>query len=186
MREDSTMAVMRSTVITASLLALMVFGSGNSARAANDNLIFDGTLVAEPCVLDPDTTNITLDFGTVIDKYLYINGRTHSKPFSIRLLDCDLTLGKTISLTFKGTPDSELTQLLALESGKVRGIAIGIVKADDTPLPINTSTQAYTLIAGSNLLAFKGYIQGKPTALQSKGIVRGDFSATATFMLDYP
>lgn len=64
----------------------------SAEAAATDNLNFDGTLVAEPCTLDPDTTNITLDFGILVDKYLYINTRTHSKPFSIRLLECDLTI----------------------------------------------------------------------------------------------
>ena len=38
---------------------------------AEDNLYFHGELVAEPCVIPPGSEVIPLDFGTVIDKYLY-------------------------------------------------------------------------------------------------------------------
>lgn len=70
-------------------------------QAKNNNLHFDGTLVAEPCELDPNTTDITLDFGTVIDKYLYLNTRTHSQPFAINLIECDISLGKEVVMTLK-------------------------------------------------------------------------------------
>ncbi|MGN7915784.1 fimbrial protein [Enterobacter sp. 22466] len=168
-----------------SLLATLV-GSQAANAEANNNLQFDGTLVATPCTLDPDTTTIQLDFGTVSDKYLYINTRTHSKPFSIRLLDCDLTLGKSVVFTFTGTPDKELPELLGLASKPASGIAIGMEQADGTALPINKATPAYQLMTGDNTFTFKGYVQGEPSALQKHSIGRGDFSATATFTLDYP
>lgn len=167
------------------LQLLLVLGAA-SAWAENDNLQFNGTLTTEPCTLDPNSENINVDFGTVIDKYLYINMRTHSKPFDIHLLDCDTTLGKSVTVTFKGAEDAELTNLLALSGGAASGIAIGLEQADGTALPINQTTSASQLMTGNNVLAFRGYVQAKPSAMQNQNLTRGDFTAMATFVLGYP
>ncbi|MGG8041379.1 fimbrial protein [Klebsiella aerogenes] len=159
--------------------------TGN-AEAKDNNLHFDGTLVADPCVLDPDTTDITLDFGTVIDKYLYLNTRTHSQPFTINLRECDTTLGNSVVFTFKGAESSELPGLLALTKGPASGIAIGMELVDGTPLPFNKPTRAFRLNDGVTTLSFLGYVQGEPTALEQHNIRRGSFTAIATFEIDYP
>lgn len=167
------------------LLPAMLMMTGAQA-ATTDNLRFDGTLVAIPCELDAKTTDISLDFGTVIDKYLYLNTRTQSKPITLRLLECDLSLGKTVSLTFKGTESVALPGLLALTQGTASGIAIGMELPDGTALPLNKATPLLALTAGTNTLTFMNYVQGEPTALKDHGIVVGDFTAVATFALDYP
>lgn len=76
-------------------------------------------------------------------------------------------------MTFSGTADSELPDLLALDSGTARGVAIGLEQADGTALALNTPLPAYQLMAGDNTLTFAGYVQGKPSALQGHSIVRG-------------
>ncbi len=167
------------------LLPAMLMMAGAQA-ATTDNLRFDGTLVAEPCELDPKTTDISLDFGTVVDKYLYLNTRTQSKPITLRLLECDLSLGNMVSLTFKGTESVALPGLLALTQGTASGIAIGMERPDGTALPINKATPLQALTAGTNTLTLMNYVQGEPTALKDHGIVVGDFTAIATFALDYP
>lgn len=162
-------------------LLLMVH---DKASAVTNNLLFNGNLVADPCVLDPTTENIELDFGTIVDKYLYINERIHSQPFTVRLLECDLSLGTTVTLTFTGTPDSELTDMLAV-SGAASGIAIGLETTGGTVLPFNKATPAFELTSGTTELVLKGYVQARPTAIQNRSIVRGEFSAVATFTLNY-
>ncbi|MCK6964552.1 fimbrial protein [Enterobacter bugandensis] len=164
---------------------LMLITLGGTSVWASDNLHFSGTLIAEPCTLDPNTTSINLDFGTVIDKYLYINTRTNSKPFDIRLLGCDTILGNSVQVTFSGTADSELPDLLAVSNGAASGIAIGIELVDGTLLPINSTAPAHQLLTGDNVLTFRGYVQMKPSAMQSHSITRGNFNAIATFKLDY-
>lgn len=164
---------------------LILMALGGTSAWASDNLHFSGTLIAEPCSLDPNTTAINLDFGTVIDKYLYINTRTYSKPFDIRLQGCDTTLGRSVAVTFSGQADAELTDLLAVPGGAASGIAIGLEQADGTLLPINSTAPARQLMTGNNVLTFRGYVQIKPSAMQNHSITRGNFSATATFMLDY-
>ncbi|MFV9670047.1 exotoxin [Pantoea graminicola] len=170
---------------TGRLLTLFLLLLINSrAYGVTDNLNFSGNLVADPCVLDPETEVIELDFDTIIDKYLYINQRTHSQPFTVRLLECDLSLGTTVSLTFSGAADSELTDMLAV-TGMARGIAIGLETTDGVILPFNKATPAFELTAGTTELVLKGYVQGRPTAIQNRSIIRGKFSAVATFTLNY-
>lgn len=98
------------------LLLMMAFAShaatgGSGLKAVSNNLKFDGTLVADPCVLDTQPTDITLDFGTVIDTYLYLNTLTLSQPFIIRLLDCYLTRGNQVEMTLKGNVIGEPSAL---------------------------------------------------------------------------
>lgn len=178
----------RFTRLTPVVMAsAMILGGGNFVRAASDNnLHFDGTLVADPCELDPKTTDIVLDFGTVIDKYLYLNTRTHSQPFTINLIECDISMGKAVMMSFKGLESPELPGLLALTGGAATGIAIGMELADGTPLPFNKPTPAFDLNDGTTRITLQGYVQGEPTALQNRQIGRGEFTATATFELDYP
>lgn len=81
---------------------------------AEDNLYFHGELVAEPCVIPPGSEVIPLDFGTVIDKYLYSYQRTLPVPLAIQLAECDLSLGQSLTLTFVGSENGSLPGYLAL------------------------------------------------------------------------
>lgn len=178
-RDHGWLLVLSTTVIAVVLLT-------GIARAKNNNMHFDGTLVAEPCELDPNTTDITLDFGTVIDKFLYLNTRTHSQPFTINLLECDTTLSNTAIFTFRGVESSDLPGLLALTKGAASGIAIGMELKDGTPLPFNKSTPGFHLTDGASAITMKSYVEGEPAAIQNHSIGRGDFTAVATFKIDYP
>lgn len=165
--------------------ALMVVPLPTLAAGEN-NVYLHGALVAEPCVIPPGDEEIQLDFGTIIDKYLYLNTRTPGQAFEIHLEECDLTLGKTVSVTFTGTENSALPGLLALDGGSAAtGIAIGLETPSAQPLPLNKASDKLLLQAGSNRIALKAYVQGEPDALRNQGIERGPFSAVATFNLDY-
>ncbi|HID9711677.1 fimbrial protein [Serratia marcescens] len=169
---------------TAGLL-LFSLGVSGMVRAA-DNLYMHGALVAEPCVIQPGDEDIQLDFGTVVDKYLYLNQRTLSQPFELRLSECDLSLGKTVSITFKGEENPQLPGLLALAaSSEASGIAIGMETAQGRPLPLNSAGGKYPLQNGSTVIAVQAYVRGEPETLAKKTIGRGAFNAIATFNLDY-
>lgn len=153
---------------------------------AADNVRFHGALVSEPCEIAPGDEQIALDFGTVIDKYLYLNTRTHSQPFDIRLAECDLSLGKMVKVTFSGNENPNLPGLLALEAGsQANGIGIGMENQDGKPLPLNKQVPGYGLVSGNNTLTFRAYVQGEPQALTDKTIERGPFNAIVTFHLEY-
>lgn len=167
------------------VLALVAGMAAGSVMAA-DNMLFHGALVAEPCTLKPGDEDIRLDFGTVIDKYLYANGRTTTKPFTLTLQDCDLSLGQTVKITFSGNKSLELPDLLALDGGsQASGIALGLETAEGKPVALNKPSQEMTLASGSTSLALQVYVQGEPTALAQKSIGLGAFSAVATFGLEY-
>ncbi len=44
-----------------------------------------GTLVAEPCSLEPDQQQLELNFGDIVAKSLYQNPRTPARPLVMRL-----------------------------------------------------------------------------------------------------
>ncbi|OJT44277.1 exotoxin [Serratia plymuthica] len=168
------------------LLAQALIVAPPVTQAADNNVHLHGALVAEPCVIPPGEEEITLDFGTIIDKYLYLNTRTLGQAFEIHLEDCDLTLGKTVSVSFTGTESSALPGLLAIDgSSGATGIAIGLETPSAQPLPLNQASDKSLLQAGSNRIALKAYVQGEPDALRNQGIERGPFSAVATFNLEY-
>ncbi|CBA33887.1 fimbrial protein [Cronobacter turicensis] len=157
-----------------------------SAVAAEDNVHFSGALVAEPCTLPDKDTDISLDFGTVIEKYLYQYQRTKSQSFSIHLEDCDPTLMSSVSVTFRGETDTELTTMLALDaSSTAKGVAIGIELPDGTPLAINKASPYSQLTRGTNSLTFNAFVQAQPTAITSKSLIAGDFAVISTFLLTY-
>ncbi|WP_440515058.1 fimbrial protein [Serratia sarumanii] len=168
--------------VGALLLGLLI----TSSAQAQPNVHLYGALVAEPCIIPPGEENIPLDFGTVIDKYLYINTRTLGQRFNLHLTECDLSLGKTVRVTFLGTENPRLPGLLALDAGsQAMRIAIGLETIEAKSLPINKASSAYKLRAGDNQIALKAYVQGEPQAISTKTIGRGAFTATATFKLDY-
>ncbi|HEJ7943949.1 TPA: fimbrial protein [Serratia liquefaciens] len=153
---------------------------------AADNLKLHGTLVAEPCVILPADADIQLDFGTVIDKYLYLNGRTHGQQFELRLSDCDLSLGNTVRMTFSGTENPKLPGLLALDSGSMAsGVGIGIETDEGVPVLLSHETKKYPILAGNNVITLKAYVKAEQAAIATKSIGRGSFSASATFNLEY-
>lgn len=173
--------------VGALLLVPMLMAAPLSALAAGDNnLYLHGALVAEPCVIPPGDEEITLDFGTIIDKYLYLNTRTLGQAFEIHLEECDLTLGKTVSVTFTGTENNALPGLLAIDGGsEAKGIAIGFETPSGKPLPLNTQSGKSLLQDGGNIIALRAYVQGEPLAIADQTIGRGAFSAVATFNLEY-
>lgn len=169
------------------LLANWLFAASVSpVAAASNNLKLHGALVAEPCTLLPGDESVQLDFGTVIDKYLYLNGRTHGKAFQLHLIDCDTNLGKTLKMTFSGTESIQLPGLLALDGGsQASGVAIGMETPQGQPLPLNQQSGGYTLTDGSNVINLQAYVRGEPEAITHKTIGRGVFTTIATFTLGY-
>ncbi|MBH3259855.1 fimbrial protein [Serratia marcescens] len=169
---------------TGGLLMLMI--SSLPGQAADNNVHLYGALVAEPCVVAPGDDEVQVEFGTIVDKYLYLNTRTQGMPFEIRLTECDVTLGKTVKVTFTGTESVQLPGLLALDGGsEASGIAIGLETSIAQPLPINKESDGFTLQDGISTIALKAYVQGEPQAITDHSIGRGAFTATATFNLEY-
>ncbi|MDI3440667.1 fimbrial protein [Erwinia sp. V90_4] len=156
----------------------------SSALSNTDNVYFSGMLVAEACTLRPGDESIRVDFGEIFNKYLYKNGRTPSQPFQLHLLDCDLSIGKQLSVSFSGKESSALPGLLAVTPNN-SGIAIGIEDAEGKTIAINSGSKEIALENGNIPLKFAAWIQSEPQAIQEHTISSGGFSAVATFRLEY-
>lgn len=163
------------------LLSVMLLGGIDGAEAANVRL--HGRLVAEPCIVVSEY--IEVDFGTIVDKYLYKNIRTLGQPFEIELGDCDLSLGNVVKVTFIGVESPTLGGLLAVGTPS-KGIAIGIETPAGKSVKFNQPSDAFALQSATEQLEFKAYVQGESLAITEKSIERGDFSVTSIFKLDYP
>lgn len=179
---------LRIIFLTAGLLLVPTYALALMKSTPGTEMNFSGTLVDEPCTVDPADTEIQLDFGTVINTYLYLNTRTHSQPFIIHLQDCNIdgwTGEGGVTTRFEGTQSVELPGYLAMSDATI-GAAIGIEEGDGTFLELGKNSASHQLNNGSVALTFQAFVQGEPTALQNQSITLGNFSATATFFLEYP
>ncbi|ELQ6169040.1 fimbrial protein [Cronobacter dublinensis] len=168
------------------LLFVFLLMSATQAIAGADNVHFSGTLVAEPCTLPDADKDVRLDFTAIETKFLYQYQRTKSQPFFIHLEECDPTISKSVSITFQGAADTELTDLIAIDaSSTAKGVAIGIEREDGTLLPINKASQEMQLLSGETTLSFKAFVQVQPTVLANKSLNEGTFNAISTFILGY-
>lgn len=173
---------------TLTVLFFILIALYSASARCGTNLEMDGTLVTEPCTLDPDGNTLTVSFGTIIKKRLYKEPRTFSRPFRVTLSDCDTTLGKSVTLTLTGTESqaSGMNGYLSTTGPGSEGIVIGIETPDGTPVKINEPTTAWTLRDGVTEIPLQAYVQATPEALQYQTLVAGDFSATATLDVGYP
>lgn len=169
------------------LAPLLVILSGiitMPGRAA-DNLHFFGSLVHEPCTIAPGDEDLQLDFGEIVDKYIYANGRTRSLPVPLHLVGCDTSIAENVKITFSGVENASLPGRLTLDVGSAAsGIAIGMELPQGNAWPLN-SERSMTLSDGTTVIPLHAYVQGEPEAIRDKTIARGLFIASATFTLDY-
>lgn len=167
--------------------ALMLGALALSAAAqAADNVEFTGVLVHAPCTLHPGDDELELDFSTVSDRDLYALGQTPSRSFSLRLDDCDTSVMNGVTLTFSGEESTELPGFLAFDAVSLaRGVVVGLQSDNGQPLPLNGAGMTLALASGNVLIPLQAYLKVEPTAQAKQGIVKGPFTATATFKLDY-
>lgn len=158
------------------------------ALSAENNLKITGNLVTEPCTLDLNSSEISLDFGNLVSKYFYTADRTPAMPFSVVLTGCDTSLGDSATVTFQGTESQELNGFLVPDDGDTHGIAFGIETDDSaaTPVLFNEPSPAFTLTDGENRLNLRGFVQAEPKAIAARSIKPGAFTGTATFEIEYP
>jgi type 1 fimbria pilin len=153
---------------------------------ASANMNFSGELAAEACTIVPGDEDISVDFDEISAQDLYSQQRTPGKSFRVRLQDCDLNVANSVTITFRGTQNSALPGLLALDSSSTAsGIAIGLETPQSQPLPLNQASTPLLLNNGNYTINLLAYIQAEPDAIANRDIIPGNYSAVATFMLDY-
>ncbi|HGM5490600.1 TPA: fimbrial protein [Serratia fonticola] len=147
---------------------------------ADTHVDFEGTLVADPCLVSPGSENQIVDFRFVPAKTFINHLRTAPEKFSILLIDCDLTLGKIVKVTFSGNEDIAQPGLFSVE-GDAKGIAIYLEDDQANQIKPEQEMRPISLIEGETQLNFKAYLQGPDFSL----VEEGDFYAAVTFYLEY-
>jgi len=177
--------VTRSLSLLATTLSCIAPATG--AQPAGDNMTFSGRLVAEACTLSPESEKVRLNFLSVPDSALYVNGRTPGRPITLRLLNCDISQGNnSLSIHFEGPESLKQPGFLALDSDGIAGVAIGLETPQGNRLPLKTKNAIGQVTAGTNNIEFMAYLQGEKEALESHQIGRGEIkNATLTFTLTY-
>ncbi|MFP2428879.1 fimbrial protein [Enterobacter ludwigii] len=147
---------------------------------ADTDVEFSGTLVADPCLVDTDSQEQEIDFGNIVSKTFISHESTAPKDFRIHLLECDVTLGTQVSVAFLG--DESLTQPGAFAvSGDAKGIAVRIEDAEGRTVTPNREYVAAELLPGETILTYRARI----TATDVSEVTEGEFTAVATFALDW-
>lgn len=168
------------------LFALVVVLVSCMPAVAEENMFLHGTLVQNACTLLPEDEYVSVDFKTIANRDLYSYTRTPSKPFSIRFIDCDTSVGNIIKIKFTGTESKSLPGLLALDAGsKASGIAIGLQDAQGAALPLRQTTVLKNISNGNNVVTLKAYVEAEPGAISQRNIKEGSFSAVANFTIEY-
>ncbi|WP_343553896.1 fimbrial protein [Pantoea sp.] len=170
-------------MIFLSLLFTLVFPL--SVLAATD-IHFSGALVAEPCVIEAGDEAKDVDLGNIVDKELYFNQRTLTKPLTLTLAHCALDMAKSVTITFSGNESSELPGFLAMNpASNAKGIAIGIETLSGQAVLLNKASPPVSLENGKTVILLRAFLQGEPSAITQRSITPGPYSATATFSLSY-
>lgn len=160
-----------------------------TAQAANSNDIqYSGTLIALPCTVDPLSENIAADFGSNINAKDLANGqRIYSREdILFHLMDCDISLGNTISVKFSGASTTANGLLNVDADSEASGITVGLETPSGMVLPINNYqvTPVLPITDGDMNIRIRAYLQ-VAEGMTMASITPGFFTATLTYSLIY-
>lgn len=167
------------------IAAAVLIGTISSVQAAdqgNGVVKFTGTIVDAPCAIDHNSSDQTIDLGTVANVALADGGNSAPKPFEIRLEKCSLDTAKTVKTTFNGAAGQG--GLLGI-TGDAKGAGIALTDSDGTSIQLGTATTGKLLSVGTSetTLAFNASLKGNGGDVST--IVPGEFNSVANFMLNY-
>ncbi|WP_421507773.1 fimbrial protein [Erwinia rhapontici] len=163
-------------------------GSALGAELTGTSVHFHGTVVSQPCSVAPGSEKILVDFKHVSVKDLYLNKKSTPVPFSIRLINCTTAVYNSVTVTFSGEENSELSNHLTIHpvlGGGAAGVAIGLKLQNGQSVELNKATSLTRLSTGNMNLGFTAYLEGEPDALQKREIQFGPFTASARYTVNY-
>ncbi|WP_231906702.1 MULTISPECIES: fimbrial protein [Providencia] len=180
-------------IICAKLLGIAgLFLSGSGPLIADithtnmGSYSFEGMVVVTPCQISPGSEKVPVNFEQVSVKELYTAGKSKPLPFSINLINCNISVFKAVTVTFNGTENINLPDHLAINAkSEASGIGIGLLNENNTEIKLNQPSLAQDLANNDTEIKFKAYIEVEPEALSNKAITYGNFYSTAYYTLEY-
>lgn len=177
---------------TALLVFVCSLTTATSAQAILEliggDVNFKGTVVAQGCSIVPSSKNIAVDFKKIEISTLYDNHQSPPESFVIELQGCNPAVLSSVTVTFSGTENPNMTDRLAItpvSPNSASGIGIGFEESDGTAISLNTPTSAVVISDVTMQLSFKAFVEGEPDALSNKTLQTGAFRATANYTLNY-
>lgn len=175
---------MKKLVINA-LIATSFSAFAGAVSADSGNISFQGEITTSPCSIGggQQGANMVVSMGSIsTNNFNAIGDRSPAVPFTISLLNCDITTQQLASISFRPGAGSVISnRMLGLESANgARGLAIALVDEDGIDVLIGVGTRTYTLIAGNNNFNFKAYYEATDTS-----VTGGAANARAVFEVSY-
>ncbi|AHV36780.1 fimbrial protein [Aeromonas dhakensis] len=164
------------------LLCGTAFAAGNTGSG---KVTFNGEIINAPCSVAPESVDQVVEMGQISTKELANGGESNSKPFSIKLLNCEISDQEdAVKVTFSGAKDPVDSSLLVIGGGDAKGAGIKMTAPGGAAIVLGTPTAAFGLVNGDNELPFsavlKGYADQTTNPLQA-----GAFTAVTNFTLSY-
>lgn len=148
---------------------------------ADTDVEFRGTLVSTPCQVDTVSEEQIVEFWPVVAKHFLSNEQSYPADFSVRLHECDLSLGTQVTVTFLGEKNSIKPGLFAL-TGTAEGLALAITDSTGQPVLPGESQTPVALKGTDNDLTWQARLQ---STNGYNSVSEGEFFAVITFQLEY-
>lgn len=150
-----------------------------TGTAGHGTVHFKGEIIDAPCSIAPQSADQTVDLGQVSNNALANKGTSTPVAFNIQLQNCDIQTYKTVTATWSGTPDTNMTTAWGI-TGTASGAAIVLRDASEKAITLGQETAATTLTADNTTIAMSAFLQGDGAT-----IVPGSFTGAADFVLSY-
>lgn len=154
--------------------------SGSSVGGQGHGTVhFKGEIIDAPCSIAPESVDQTVDLGQVSNSALANKGTSTPVPFGIKLQNCDISTYKTVTATWSGTPDQNMTTAWGI-TGTASGAAIVLRDSSEKQIELGKETSPTTLTADNTTISMSAYLQG-----DGAPVVPGAFTGVADFVLAY-
>lgn len=150
---------------------------------AKTNVLISGVLSLDPCQFsNADIQNV--EFGTVIEKYLEINGESPKQQFVVDLT-CDEPA--QVNISFIGDEAAGLKGGLAFAANSTaKGAAIVLEDTAGQKIDINSGHSVANFEQGRHSLQFNAVVMPIIDEQGAMSLTEGEFESTLTIQLEYP
>jgi len=175
---------MKKNAVFAALAVTSVLAASNVFAAAG-TVNFTGEILDAACDVDVASQNQTVVLGAYNkSEFTAVGDKTAAQKFNIVLKNCPATV-TSAKIRFDGTPDASDSSLLAIDStvaGAATGVAINLMTADKTDLPLHgVNNYSYTLSSPQdNTLDFYAQYESTTTS-----VTAGPANSVANFSVNY-
>ncbi|MFK3658909.1 fimbrial protein [Scandinavium sp. NPDC088450] len=175
---------MNRNTLSAVIAATAVLSMSNVFAAAG-TVNFTGKILDSACAVDVASQNQTVDLGEYYKtEFTGVGSKTAAKGFNVVLKNCPPSVGSA-KVVFDGTPEASNSALLAIDStlpGAATGVAINLMSADKTDLPLNGSNGYNYVLSSTQDNTLNFYAQYQST-LSTVGA--GPANSVANFSVVY-